>query len=162
MRRTCKAKAGFTLTELMVVLSIIGLVAVATAPTVIRAWKRPALEREANDLASTMRLCRQKAVWRRTPYRLTLDPVRRCYWTEMRDSTGTWVMDPADSVHVDGTVQFSVQAGGSGSNRDIHFLGRGIVHQDDAPAVVEFWDAREETLSVRLIRTGRVRMTRRG
>ena len=162
MRRFTKGKAGFTLTELMVVLAVIGLVAVATAPTVFRAWKRPALEGEANDLAAAMRLCRQKAVWRRTPYRLTLDPVRRCYWTEMRDSTGTWVMDPADSIRVEGTVQFSVSAGGSGTNRDILFLGRGIVDRADAPAVVDFWDAREETLSVRLIRTGRVRMSRRG
>ncbi|MBN1826279.1 MAG: GspH/FimT family pseudopilin [Candidatus Eisenbacteria bacterium] len=162
MRGNRKRVRGFTLTELMVVLSVIGIVAVATAPTVIRAWKRPALEREANDLASTMRLCRQKAVWRRIPYRLTIDPARRCYWTERQDTTGTWVLDPVDSVRVDGTVQFSVRAGGSGSNNDILFLGRGSVDRNDAPATVEFWDAREETLSVQLIRTGRVRMSRRG
>ncbi|MFH1679171.1 MAG: prepilin-type N-terminal cleavage/methylation domain-containing protein [Candidatus Eisenbacteria bacterium] len=153
---------GFSLVELMVVVAIIGLVIAATAPPAMKTWKRADLDRNGNRLAGAMRLCRQKAVWRRVPYRLTVDPGRRLFYSERSDSAGAWVLDPPETTFVDRGVSFSVRAGGSPSNWDLLFEGRGTVSNADAPATVLFWNDRAETLAVQLIRTGRVRLTRRG
>jgi Tfp pilus assembly protein FimT len=134
----------------------------AMAPQAVRTWKRADLDRNGNRMAASMRLCRQKAVWRRVPYRLTIDPDRGFFYSEREDSAGVWVLDPPDSTRFDRGVSAAVTAGGSSSNRDLVFEGRGTVASADAPATVLFWNDRAETLAVQMVRTGRVRITRRG
>ena len=107
-RRRCR---GFTLTELMVVVGILGLVALVTGIPMLKMWKRPALEHAGNQVAGAMRLCRQKALWRRAPYRLTLDPSTSTFYSERRESTGVWVADPVDTTHVQSGVEFVSREG---------------------------------------------------
>lgn len=147
--------------EIMVVLVVIGLVMTVAAPHIMDMWKRPAMDKAANSLAGRMRLCRQKAVWSRTPYRLTVKPAQALFYSEQLDSSGTWVLDPPDTVRVDHGITLSIMAGGSELNTDILFEGRGTVSASDAPTIVDFMSARGDTLTVQLIRTGRVRISRR-
>lgn len=152
---------GFTIIELMVVVAVIGMLIVSTVPPAMKTWRRADLDRNGERMAATMRLCRQKAIWRRVPYRITVDPYRRLFYTEREDSAGVWVLDPEDTTFVDRGVSLSMRAGGSPSNHDLVFEGRGSLVAGDSPATVLFWNDRAETLAVQLIRTGRVRMTRR-
>jgi prepilin-type N-terminal cleavage/methylation domain-containing protein len=162
MRGKTKKRGGFTLTELMVVVAIFGIVMAATIPSAMRIWRRPSLDHAGNAMAGKMRICRQRAVWQRTPYRIIVRPAARDFYSERRDTSGIWVVDPPDTFHLDPGIDLSVSAGGSGSNTDIVFEARGTVAQADAPATVLFWNDRAETLAVQLIRTGRVRIQRRG
>jgi len=154
--------AGFTLTELMVVVAILGIVMAATLPSAMRVWKRPSLDHAGNAMAGKMQICRQRAVWQRTPYRIIVQPTSGRFYSERRDTTGAWVVDPPDTFYLDTGVDMSVSAGGSAGNTDIVFEARGTVARPDAPATVLFWNDRAETLAVQLIRTGRVRIQRRG
>jgi len=150
------------MTELMVVVTIIGIAMVVIAPPVVKMWKRPGLDQAGNALAGSMRLCRQKAVWRRVPYRLTLDTNLRFFYSERQDSAGVWQLDPPDTTFIERGIDLSVRAGGSDSNLDLLFEGRGTVSATDTPATILFWNDRAETLAVQLVRTGRVRIARRG
>jgi prepilin-type N-terminal cleavage/methylation domain-containing protein len=157
-----KRTGGFTLVELMIVILVLGFLVVSTVPPAMKTWKRADLDRNGNAIVGAIRLCRQKAIWRRVPYRLTVHPTQRFFYSERVDSAGQWILDPVDTTHVDRGVSVSMTAGGSPSNNDIVFEGRGSVAAADSPATVLFWNDRAETLAVQVIRTGRIRVTRRG
>lgn len=148
--------------ELVVVILIMGLAMVAMAPQFAKAWKRSDLEIVSSRMETTLRACRQKAVLNRKPYRLTIDPIGKLYYSERRDSVGVWVLDPPDTLKVDHGIFFAATAGGGAGNNDVFFETRGTIALSDSPATIRFWNSRGETLSVNIVRTGRVRVTRKG
>jgi prepilin-type N-terminal cleavage/methylation domain-containing protein len=153
---------GFTMVELVVVVLIMGMAMVAMAPQFAKGWKRSDLELVSSRMETALRLCRQKAVLYRKPYRLTIDTGDKLFYSERRDSTGVWVIDPPDTHKVDRGISFDAVAGGGATNHDIFFETRGTISLGDSPARIRFWNSRGETLSVNVVRTGRVRVTRQG
>ena len=147
---------GFSAVELMVVVVIFGITAVALAPGFSRSWKRSALDSNAVKFESALKMCRQKAIMNRRPYRMILDPDSKSFYSVRRDSGGVWVTDPPETTYIKNQVNFV----SAGSNHDIFFETRGTVAASDAPAKVRFYNERGETLSVNLVRTGRVRVVR--
>src|SRR5687767_2640853 len=58
---------GFTLVEIIVVLSIVGVLTAMSAPTLLSYWDSAVLHAAARELASTMDLGRQLAIATKTP-----------------------------------------------------------------------------------------------
>ncbi|MFO7915004.1 MAG: GspH/FimT family pseudopilin [Candidatus Krumholzibacteriales bacterium] len=86
-----RAKAGFTLTELMIVISILGLIAVLSIPNIkgfLQTWK---LNGESQELASTLRTARSAAVRRNAEVVFTFDMNTNSYfYFEDDDGDGGW------------------------------------------------------------------------
>ncbi len=155
-------RSGFSLVELMVVLLIMGMAMTAMAPQFAKGWRRSDLEMVCCRMETAVRICRQKAVLQRKPYRLIINTSGKFFYSERRDSAGVWTLDPPETLYVDRGIDFSSTAGGGAGDSEIFFETRGTVAAADAPATVQFWNSRGETLSVNVVRTGRVRVTRKG
>ena len=79
-RNMNKSEAGFTLTELMIVISILGLIAVLAVPNIkgfLQTWK---LNGETQELASTLRTARSAAVRRNAEVVFTFDMNTNSYF----------------------------------------------------------------------------------
>ncbi len=149
-------QSGFSAVELMVVVTIFGITAVALAPGFSRSWKRSALDSNAIKMETAMKLCRQKAIMNRRPYRLIMDPSDHTFYSMRRDSGGVWVMDPPETTFIKDQINFISR----GDNHDLFFETRGTVAASDSPAEVRFFNDRGETLAINLVRTGRIRVVR--
>jgi len=152
------AQAGFSLAETMVVLTIIGIMLSMAVPNFVRIGRRDTVETAAYDLQRTLSLARQKAISRRADYRLTLDAGARTYQVERRVN-GAWVPDPAETYSWSERVDALINVGGSSSNYDIELEPQGTVAAGDAPALIRFANAYGDTVTVSLVRTGRLRVS---
>jgi prepilin-type N-terminal cleavage/methylation domain-containing protein len=65
-------QGGFSVSEMLVVIAIIGMMTLVTAPQLMNFWKSMKVRTAANKLVSHVRLCRQVAVARRSPVMLEL------------------------------------------------------------------------------------------
>ncbi len=81
---------GFTLVELMVVLTILVLLAGLTAPSFVRQYHEAKLRAAARDLVGLMQYARSQAVVESTTYRLNIDRDGGRVWITYYDTgTGT-------------------------------------------------------------------------
>ncbi len=160
LRRPCppRARAGYQLIELAVVLVIVGLALAAATPSFTRrnAWNR--LEGDARELSARVAETRQKAVTRRTPYRMVLSTADATYRFERRDTDSTWVREPDRVYTAVGTSELFVEVDGSAvlDSAEFVFETRGTLRDEDVPARLEFVNSRGDTAAVSLVRTGRV------
>jgi len=84
-----KAAAGFTLTELIVVLVVITLIAGLVAPTFIHQLEYARLTSGCRQIVSYMRYARSQAILRGVPYRLNMDDRGQRYWITVYDEEET-------------------------------------------------------------------------
>jgi type II secretion system protein H len=152
-----RRQAGFSLAELMIVLVVMGIMMTIAVPNFTRMGRRDKVESVAYDVHRALALARQKALAKRTPYRVTLDPAGRSFVTERRDA-GAWVNDPVDPTVWDADVSLSLECGGSSSNLDILLEPQGTVASADAPVHLTFSNAHGDTARISLVRTGRIRV----
>jgi len=156
-------RRGFQLVELAVVLVILGLALAAATPSFTRrnAWNR--LEGAGRELSARVAETRQKAVTRRTPYRLVLSTIDGTYRFERRDTDSTWVREPDRLFTATGASEVLVDVDGSSvaDSAEFVFEPRGTVRDGDVPARLALINTRGDTATVSLVRTGRVtiRMT---
>jgi prepilin-type N-terminal cleavage/methylation domain-containing protein len=117
-------QAGFTLTELMVGVTLLGMILLAAVPNMAQYNADRKLRSAASDLEATMRRARSSAVTRNTEVRVTIDP-----------ADGTIVRQ----IDNDGDGNFETQVGSSkapkgveigfasfGGNEFVTFDGRGV------------------------------------
>lgn len=152
-----RRSAGFSLMELMVVLTVMGILLGVAMPNFVRAGKRDTVETAAYDFQRQLSLARQKAISRRMQYRMTIDPATRTFQVQRRES-GTWVADPIETFGWCDRVDALVEVGGSSGNLDIEIEPQGTVLADDAPAVIRFANSCGDTATVSFVRTGRLRV----
>ncbi len=149
--------AGFSLLELMVVLTVMGILLGVAMPNFVRVGKRDTVETAAYDLERQLSLARQKAISRRAHYRLTIDAGARTFQVERRED-GSWVLDPAETFSWSERVDALLSVGGSGGNVDIEIEPQGTVLATDAPALIRFANTCGDTATVSFVRTGRLRV----
>ncbi|MEW6618165.1 MAG: prepilin-type N-terminal cleavage/methylation domain-containing protein [bacterium] len=71
---------GFTLLELLIVISMIGILILTAIPSFKGTYKNLKISLTAKEMASLITYARQKAVLERTKYKLNLDYQGKKYW----------------------------------------------------------------------------------
>lgn len=148
--------AGFSLTELLVVMAIMAIIIGAAVPNFVRVSSRDRVEAAAYDLERTVTLARQKAVAKRRPYRVTMNTYDKSYYVERRDGL-TWTRDPDEIVVVHPSVTMDVNLGANPSNSVLFLEPQGTIAEEDAPGYISFYNTRGDTAVVSVVRTGRIR-----
>lgn len=151
------ARAGYSLPEMMMVVAIAGMMLAAAAPNFVRFNARDRVATAASDLQGALGLARQAALARRVTYRVTVLSGPSRIAVERRDGE-SWVPDPPDPLPVHSSVTLQTEFGGSPGNTDLLIDPQGMVRAEDAPAVFVFSNAHADTATVRMVRTGRIRL----
>jgi len=103
-------RKGITLIELIVVMVIIAIGALLTAPN-IGAWlPHYRLRNATRDVVSIMRVAQLKAVSNNTSYRVTFDTVNDSYVLEYQNTGGAWVRE-GDAQTLPTGVKFNTTFG---------------------------------------------------
>ncbi len=91
MKRKRTDSDGFTLTELMIVISIIGLLSILTIPGYQNFMANWRLKGESEALASTLRTARSAAVMKNIDVVFEFDiDAQEYFWFEDEDRNGSW------------------------------------------------------------------------
>ena len=116
-----RARAGFTLIEMIVVLIIVSVVTWLTAPALMRAVSPDASDGEATALAALLRGARREAIERGIVVSLTLDPAGAKYRADSISPRGVGLLgegeitlDEGVSLETDSArVRFTFRPDGS-------------------------------------------------
>jgi len=73
------AQRGFSLTELLTVVGIIGLIAIVSVPAMMQLMPQYRIRSAASEAGAGLRMIRQKAITTRTPWRVSFDPANERY-----------------------------------------------------------------------------------
>ena len=84
-----RAQAGYTLTELMIVVSIIGIMAAISIPSFIKIMPRFKLNNNVMILSNEIALARVRAISKSTDFRVVFDLADDSY-TAYRFTAGAW------------------------------------------------------------------------
>ena len=109
-----KRKRGITLIEMLVVMTILGLLAAVVGPSVGSGVETVRLRATGEKLASTLRLARTRALRTRHYMQVTVDPQSRA--VELRDleggSASSWEIPNTIQVQSDRALKFLVYPDG--------------------------------------------------
>ena len=94
---------GFSLTELLTVVAIIGVITLVTVPAMLQLLPQYRIRSAASDAGASLRMIRQKAITTRTPWKVSFDPAQERYSfykletpTSARTVVGNWDMMSRD------------------------------------------------------------------
>ena len=152
-RQAPVSNRGFNIVELMVVMVVISILLLVAVPNFAARNARSRAEGAARDMAARMQLTRQRAVMERVPYRMTISS--SSYYFEKADTDSTWTMEPDRVYEIEGIAEVQREIGGSVVADEVHFETRGTIESDDAPALITFISANQDTARLSLVRTGR-------
>jgi prepilin-type N-terminal cleavage/methylation domain-containing protein len=152
----CLRPHGFSLIELLVVITILGVVLAMAVPNFVRFVARDRVDAAAQEVQSALTLARQKALARRANYRITLAGTPVVLRVE-REQAGEWIADPARPTTLDSELHAQTEFGGSPGNSDLIIGPQGMLLTADAPAEIILFNDRADTAVVRMVITGRIR-----
>jgi type IV fimbrial biogenesis protein FimT len=163
--RLKKNQKGFTAVELLIAVAVLIIVTAAATPFVLGTIQDYRLRGAAWQVASDLRLARQKSVsWGRS-YRFTFknkdassDP--NSYIVERSEAAGTWTMDPAARTYLQSTtgpVYVMIDSTSTPAASPIVFSANGTV----TPAgTIRLVDGRGKRYEITVNSVGRVNVTK--
>ena len=125
-----RARAGFTLVEMVIVLIIIGVGMALVVPMVEGGFEAREVRRAARQIASTMHFCRGEAVALGQPQELIIDAnetsIHTTEWGRWITLTDRAVVESIQGGNVvgDGMVQIVFYPNGSTTGADVVLAGR--------------------------------------
>lgn len=155
LNATSLNEAGYNLVEVMVVLTVMGILLATAVPSLTERNARSRTEGAARQLSARMQAARQLAVSKRIPYRMTLDIAERSYYFERQDDDSTWTMHPDETYSIEGVEEIKTEIGGRLGESLVHFETRGTIDDADSPALVTIMSAHGDTARLSVVRTGR-------
>ncbi len=78
---------GFTLLEIILVISILGVIAGLSFPNLNRSYWKRQLNQTADHLGQLMRYAQSRAILKNQEYRLVINLEDKAYWLEYKDPT---------------------------------------------------------------------------
>lgn len=137
---------GYTLTEALVVVAIVGLVSIVMVPNFAALYRSSRFKNVARNFATEARSVRQTAVTNARPMMIsigTTDEEKYAYWIYREADDGTWELVKRVPLQTDTgnkSVQFSTvdftDTELSDDRKDIIFLRNGTVNLTDPADVV--------------------------
>jgi prepilin-type N-terminal cleavage/methylation domain-containing protein len=106
-----RARAAFTLMEMLVVIAILGVVAGVTAPAIRALRATDPLQAATSEATTLIVRARRTAMERAIPVRVTIDPLTRRYSVRGLVYGAPPESVTTDSLHVAAEVQMDVPAG---------------------------------------------------
>ena len=87
-----RGKRGYSLTELLTVVGMVGVISMVALPTFMQIIPQYRIRGAASELAASMRMIRSKAISTRSQWRMVVDPTNDRYWIEQEQvpNSGTW------------------------------------------------------------------------
>ena len=150
-----KNRKGFTLTELMIITAIVGIMASITIPNIIGWMPRYRLKTITRDIYSTLQLARMRAVATGFEYQISFDLSNETYSISKGDSSSgstSWTQEGGVS-----TVPYEIDIVSlSGSITSLHFNPTGSC-SNATTITIRNSDGDEKKITV-LTATGRIKI----
>ena len=89
---------GFSMTELLTIVAIIGVIAVITVPALLQLMPQYRIRSAASELAGSIRFVRQQAMDTRRPWKISLDATGEAYAFSMLNTPDIRTVNLADST----------------------------------------------------------------
>jgi len=112
--RMSEARAGFTMLELVIVLTVLAILAAMVLPEFGRTYRDAVLRADARKVAAALSLAYSQSVTSGRVHRLRLDGTERRFWLELQDEGGERGFVPSLGVpgvsgELDGSVLATVR-----------------------------------------------------
>lgn len=101
MKSTNRASAGYSLSELLTVVAMIGVVSLVTLPAFLQLMPQYRIRSAATEAASAIRMIRQKAMTTRTPWKISFDATGERYRYYMLTSANATMSVNANWIAMD-------------------------------------------------------------
>lgn len=150
-----KSQSGVTLAELMIGISIIGVLMVVSVPAFVKRNQAQKLQVAVNMISSKVLVTREKAVATKRRYRLELNYSTRQFRVLREESPGTWVLDPPNNLF-ELPPGIIISPTSTPADGVFEIEPRGTVSLADLPVVIRLKDRNNVLKSVRVSRAGMV------
>jgi type II secretion system protein H len=147
----CWQPKGFTTTELLIAVAMIGMLAGIATPSLQQWLSTMRVDTAAREMAATLQLSKMRAVTENTRYRMSFDLSHNAYVSQ-RESLGAWHNVEAPTRLPAGLRLVSVSAG----RNPLYFEPLGTAPGGNA--VITLQNARGRTRTVSISTGGRVKV----
>jgi type II secretion system protein H len=143
---------GFTITELMIVIAIMGGVTAVATPSISRWLTSIRLESATRELASTLQLARVKAITQNTSIRINFDTTVHTYQMQQRNAADLTAWNNIDKAK---TLPAGIRFGSVTGNPVTFQSGRGSI-LPGSNSTITLQNIQGKTNAVLVAQTGRV------
>ena len=143
---------GFTITELMIVIAIMGGVTAVATPSISRWLTSIRMESATREIASTLQLARVKAITQNTSIRINFDTTAHTYQMQQRNAADLTAWNNVDKAK---KLPSGIRFGSVTGNPVTFQSGRGSILPGSS-STITLQNTQGKTNAVMVAQTGRV------